>query len=188
MGFWSRLWTPLKSKWLLGIPIGGLIALVAGVIALGVFNQVIHVTNENQFCYSCHIGMDTIVEEYEQSIHFNNNNGFQATCSDCHVPKEFFPKMWVKIRATKDVYHMLVGTINLENFEQKRNGLADTVWENMLARDSKECKNCHDPEKWDLTQQPIRAQVNHDPAKWQREEKSCVNCHQGIAHNRPVIK
>lgn len=187
-GFWSRLWVPIKSKWLLGIPIGGLIAFVVGIIAVGAFNQAMHFTNVNQFCYGCHIGMDTIVEEYEQSVHFNNNKGIQASCSDCHVPKEFLPKMLVKIKATKDIYHMLAGTITLDNFEEKRNELAETVWQSMQARNSQECKTCHDPDQWNLSLQPLRAQIKHNQDNWLKESESCIDCHQGIAHNRPVVR
>ena len=67
---------------------------------------------------------------------------------------------------------MLAGTINLENFEEKRNDLAETVWGHMRARDSQECKNCHDPTQWNLDMQPLRAKLNHDPAKWIKEQKS----------------
>lgn len=186
--FWQRLWTPTKVKLLLGIPVGGFVAVIVGVIALGSFNGIMHATNENEFCYGCHIGMDTIVEEYQESIHFKNEYGIQAGCSDCHVPKEFFPKMKVKIVALKDVYHMIAGTYNLENFEEHRNELAHHVYEDMKARDSKECKNCHNPENMDFAAQPKRASLNHDVERMAKRGETCVDCHPGIAHKRPVIQ
>ncbi len=185
---WQRIWQPMKAKWLLGIPIGGFFAVAFGIGGWLTFDTVMHATNENEFCYSCHIGMDTIVEEYQESVHFKNKFGVQAGCSDCHVPKEFFPKMWVKIKATKDVYHMIAGTVNLENFEEKRNHMAETVYDSMKSRDSKECKNCHNPDDWDKTMQPARAAKRHDQVRWAAKDETCVDCHQGIAHNRPVIK
>jgi cytochrome c-type protein NapC len=187
-GFWSRLWQPSNKRWMLGLPIGALLALVVGVVGVMGFNTGMHYTNSNDFCYSCHIGMDTIVEEYQQSIHFKNQKGVQADCADCHVPKEFFPKMWVKIKATKDIYHMLAGTITLENFESKRNHLADAAWAQFKARDSQECKTCHKADTWDTNLQPLRAKLKHNPDLWVREDKTCVDCHQGIAHNRPVVR
>ena len=186
--FWQRLWTPTKWKWLLGIPVGGFVAVIVGVVGLVSFNTVMHATNENEFCYSCHIGMDTIVEEYQQSIHFKNEKGIRAGCSDCHVPHEFVPKMKVKIVALKDVYHMAVGTYNLDNFEEHRNELAEHVYETMKARDSQECRQCHRVENMDLAKQPQRASSKHSAEYMAKYDVTCVDCHQGIAHKRPVIE
>ncbi|WP_428242784.1 NapC/NirT family cytochrome c [Gynuella sp.] len=185
--FWRRLWIPSRRKWLLGIPVGGFAAMAVGAVMLSTFHGAINATNANAFCYSCHIGMDTIVEEYQQSIHFNNETGVQAQCADCHVPKEFFPKMLVKIRATKDIYHQLKGTVTLENFEQLRVHQAEVVYNTMKNRDSNECKNCHNPEQWNTDMQSIRARNHHDPAAWLENNETCVDCHLGVAHKKPAI-
>lgn len=95
------LWRKPNRKWMLGIPIGGLLAFILGGAAVSVFHFGMDYTNRNEFCYSCHIGMDTIVEEYQASPHFKNAQGVvAATCSDCHVPREFFAKIALKIGAT----------------------------------------------------------------------------------------
>lgn len=184
--WWQKLWVPTASKWLIGIPIGGFLAIALGALALGSFHGAMHATNTNTFCYSCHIGMDTIVEEYQASRHFDNASGVQATCADCHVPKEFLPKMWTKVRATKDIYHKLAGTITLENFEEKRLGLAEHVWDSMISRDSQECRNCHQADKWNTDKQSTRAR-NHHLDELVKGEKTCVECHIGVAHKKPAI-
>lgn len=186
--FWQKLWLPTNKKWLLGIPLGGFLAVGVGVLALGGFQVSMHATNANEFCYSCHVGMDTIVEEYQQSIHFSNATGVQADCADCHVPKEFLPKMWTKIRATKDVYHMLMGKVNLENFEELRVHQAEVTHKIMKGRDSQECKNCHNPEEWDTERQSARARNHHDPEQWKKDDETCVDCHVGVAHKKPAIR
>lgn len=183
---WRKLWESPKRRYLLGIPLGGFLMVAVGAVALGAFNGVINYTNTNEFCYGCHVGMDTIVEEYHASGHFNNATGVSATCADCHVPKEpFIDKMWTKVKATKDVYHQLVGTINLENFEENRLRMAEHVWEIMKANDSRECRSCHDPKRWDLALQPKRAQNHHDQERWKERDETCIDCHYGIAHKRP---
>lgn len=185
---WSKLWQPSQKWYLLWLPSGAFVAVVVGVVASTTFNLSMSYTNSNKFCYSCHVGMDTIVEEYEASIHFSTQRGVaKATCADCHVPKDFIPKMVTKIRATKDIYHMLAGTINMENFESHRLRLANHVWDVYDASDSLACKNCHDPNKWDLSLQPTRARVNHNPALWEKEQRSCIDCHQGTAHKAPSL-
>lgn len=181
----TSIWQTGRKKWLLGIPIGGFLMIAVGAIAMIGFDKTMVYTNSNEFCYGCHVGMDTIVEEYEASIHFTNRTGVQATCSDCHVPHEFLPKMWVKIKATKDIYHTMVGTFNLENFESHRLELAHSARAPLIARDSKECRTCHNDQQWVLAAQSPRAQLSHDPEFMAANNRTCVNCHIGIAHKKP---
>ncbi len=179
----ETLWRKPTSKWRLGIPLGGLILLFIGLLALPVYNGAMYYTSTNEFCYGCHIGMDTVVEEYHESPHFKNRTGVIATCADCHIPHETIPKIITKIRATADVYHKLVGTINLENFEEHRPALAQTVWDRMTETGSRECKNCHAFERMDASLQDKRTAKRHAPEKV--EGKTCIDCHQGIAHALP---
>ena len=50
--------------------------------------------------------------EYRLTTHASSRTGVRASCPDCHVPKSFGPKMFAKMRASKDVYHNILGTIN----------------------------------------------------------------------------
>ncbi|MBW8192099.1 NapC/NirT family cytochrome c [Neiella marina] len=179
----SRFWTPSKSKWLLGIPVGGFVFALLGAVGLGVFHITMEASSTNEFCYSCHVGMDTIVEEYQASVHYNNRHGVKADCADCHISKEFLPKMETKIKALADIYYQLIGTINMENFEQERLRLAQHVWDEMQANDSRECRSCHEPTRWDLAAAPTRIRVAHQ--KTLSGEETCINCHAGIAHQLP---
>lgn len=185
---WHKLWKPTTIKWLLGIPLGAFLTFILGAVSILGVDKVFQVSNQNELCYGCHIGMDTIVEEYEQSVHFNNRAGIQADCADCHVPKEFIPKLSTKVIALGDVYHMLMETYTLENWEENRNMLAQSAYEKIKALDSSTCKSCHDPEQWSGIIQPSRARLNHDPQLWVDKNKTCVDCHKGVAHKRPVVK
>lgn len=186
MSKWQKLWQPSKTKWLLFLPTGAILAAVVGAAALGAFNFTIHYTNQNEFCYGCHIGMDSIVEEYEASSHFDNGTGVKATCANCHVPKEFIPKMKVKIAATADIYHKLTGKITPENFESHRLDMAVHIWDDLKENDSKACRTCHDPERWDTSEQSIKAQMQHVVEFWEENNKTCINCHKGVAHLLPL--
>ncbi len=84
--------------------------IIAGAAALGGVNLFFAATNEMAFCTSCH-SMKVNLEEYRHTVHYNNQSGVQATCSDCHVPKQFIPKVKAKILAAKDVFHWVLGTI-----------------------------------------------------------------------------
>lgn len=147
------------------------------------FSAGLHYTNEMSFCTSCHT-MQWNLEEYKKTPHYQNASGVRATCSDCHVPKQFVPKMIAKVMAAKDVYHEIIGTISTkEKFEAHRWDMASRVWAKMKASDSRECKSCHAWDGMDLSEQDRLARQKHGRA--QEEGKTCIDCHKGVAHEMP---
>jgi len=154
-----------------------------GVGFAGVFNVVLSHTNELEFCTSCHT-MQIPLEEYKKSAHYKNASGVRAICSDCHVPKEFLPKMYAKIMATKDLYHQILGTIDTpELYEGYRWHMASSVWAKMRANNSRECRACHDFSHMDLSSQTRSARNRHSRAE--DEGETCIDCHKGVAHEEP---
>ena len=180
---WNWFWQPSKKfTWGAIFIIGG----IAGIIFLGSFNSYVEYTNSEEFCISCHEMRDTVYEEYKKSSHYKNASGVRAICSDCHVPKKWTAKLIRKVQATSELYHKLVGTIDtLEKFEAKRFELARRVWESMKNSDSQECRNCHAEEAMDFTKQGRRASKKMQEA-FEVGEKTCIECHQGVAHKLPV--
>ena len=161
--------------------IGG---FAAGIIFWGGFNWAVELSNEEAFCISCHEMEQNVYIEYKDTIHYNNRTGVRATCPDCHVPKEWVHKVVRKIRATNELYHKALGSIETpEKFEAKRLQLAENVWRTMKATDSRECRNCHNYEYMDFTAQGRRSFSQHE--KGFAEGKTCIDCHKGIAHRLP---
>jgi len=159
------------------------LVFAAGIVFTGLFNIGLSATNEMDFCTSCH-SMKINLEEYKQTVHYQNRSGVRATCADCHVPKDFFPKMKAKILAYKDVLHEILGTINtVEKFEEHRWDMASRVWEKMKSTDSRECRSCHDFSQMDLSAQSKSARNKHGRAG--DEGQTCIDCHKGIAHELP---
>ena len=160
-----------------------LFIFTAGIIFTGVFNIGLSATNEMDFCTSCH-SMKINLEEYKETAHYKNASGVRATCADCHVPKEFGPKMVAKVLAYKDVLHEILGTIDTpEKYEAHRWDMASRVWEKMRASNSRECRSCHDYSQMDLGEQGRSARKRHGRAE--DEGKTCIDCHKGIAHEEP---
>ncbi len=58
--------------------------------------------------------MTPVYEEYKESIHYKNAAGVRAICSDCHVPREWLPKMVRKVHATNKLYHKIAGGTCIE--------------------------------------------------------------------------
>jgi len=163
---------------------GLLSVFVAGMIFWGGFNWSMELTNTEQFCVSCH-EMGTFIEpEYQASSHFANRTGVRASCPDCHVPREWVHKVVRKVQATNELLHWIRGTIDSrEKFEAKRLQLATSVWQSMRETDSRECRNCHGIGFMKGVLQAPKSRTMHQLAdSW---EKTCIECHQGIAHKLP---
>ncbi len=172
-----RLWT-LAPVLLLGAMIG--------VVGWGGFNTALEATNSLGFCVSCHEMRDNVYQEYKKTIHYQNPSGVRAICSDCHVPRDWTHKVVRKIRATNELYHWALGSIDTrEKFEAKRHELARHEWERMRANDSRECRNCHAYEAMDFHRQNARAAAAMTSAA--KAGKTCIDCHKGIAHQLPDI-
>jgi cytochrome c-type protein NapC len=180
-----RLWQLLKvpsAKYSLGILL--VVGFVSGIIFWGGFNTAMEMTNNEDFCISCHEMEDNVYQEYKQTVHYSNRTGVRATCPDCHVPKEWTHKVVRKIQASNELLHKALGSINTrEKFEAKRLQLANNVWKVMKKTDSRECRNCHNFDFMDFGVQGRRAVDQHSKAL--DEGKTCIDCHKGIAHELP---
>lgn len=180
-GFLARLRRP-SVKYSLGVLL--VVGFVGGVFFWGGFNTAMEATNTEQFCISCHEMEVNVYEEYKETIHYSNRTGVRATCPDCHVPKDWTHKMIRKVKASRELWGKLVGTIDTrEKFEAKRLELARNEWARMKASDSRECRNCHSFDSMNSEAQKQRARKQHEMA---REDKmTCIDCHKGIAHHKP---
>lgn len=181
-GLWRRLRRPSLKYSLLTLLLAG---FVGGIIFWGGFNTVVEATNEEQFCIGCHEMKDNVYQEYKETIHYTNRTGVRAICSDCHVPKEWTHKMIRKVKATRELYGKVMGTIDTrEKFEAKRLVLAKREWARMKANDSLECRNCHSLVSMDTEKQKQRARKQHELAVEYGD--TCIDCHKGIAHHKPA--
>ncbi|MCW8956183.1 MAG: NapC/NirT family cytochrome c [Gammaproteobacteria bacterium] len=163
--------------------IGG---FVVGIVFWGGFNTAMEATNTETFCISCHEMEENVYQEYKETVHYSNRTGVRATCPDCHVPKPWVHKMVRKIQASNELLHKALGSIGTpEKFEAKRLQLAQNVWRSMKATDSRECRNCHDFNSMDFTEQQRRAVNRH--SKGLEEGQTCIDCHKGIAHSLPAM-
>ena len=186
LGFVLDLWGVVRrpsSVFSLGVLV--LAGFVAGVIFWGGFNTALEITNTEKFCTGCHEMHSNVFEELKSTVHFTNRSGVRATCPDCHVPHDWTDKIARKMQASKEVWGKIFGTINTrEKFLDHRLELASHEWARMKANDSLECRNCHNFASMDFTRQSQRAQAQHSTAL-ARKEKTCIDCHKGIAHRLP---
>jgi len=176
--FWRRLSRPSKAA--AGVLLG--FGFVGGILFWGAFNTGMEATNTEAFCSGCHA---PIVAEIRETIHYSNRSGVRAICSDCHVPHPWTDKIVRKVQASRELVAYAIGTIDTpEKFRARRGHLADREWQRMKNNDSQECRNCHDFEFMDFFEQGRRSVAQHSTAL-ASGDKTCVDCHKGVAHRLP---
>jgi len=186
MQYFRKIWRDIGRP-SVHYSIGALVlgGFIAGVIFWGGFNTALEVSNTEEFCISCHEMADNVYVEMQDTIHFTNRSGVRATCPDCHVPHDWTAKIARKTQATKEVWGTIFGTIDTrEKFLEKRRELAEHEWTRLKANDSLECRNCHNFDYMDFTLQSPRASEQHSTSLMSGE-KTCIDCHKGIAHQLP---
>ena len=183
-GYWDLLNRPSRHFSLAFLTVGG---FVAGIVFWGGFNTTLELTNTETFCVSCHEMRDNVFAELKTTVHYSNRSGVRATCPDCHVPHQWTDKIARKMQASKEVWGKVFGTISTrEKFLEKRLELAQHEWARLKSNDSLECRNCHDFDSMDFTVQSKRAVEQHERFLSSRE-KTCIDCHKGIAHQLPAM-
>lgn len=176
--FFKRLSTPSKAA--LGVVL--FLGFIGGLLFWGAFNMGMEATNSEAFCSSCHA---PIVSELQETIHYSNRSGVRATCSDCHVPHNWTDKIIRKVQASKELVAFAMGTISTpEKFEERRAYLAAREWKRMEQNNSQECRNCHEFAFMDFSEQAPRSVKQHSTAL-ASGDKTCIDCHKGIAHKLP---
>jgi cytochrome c-type protein NapC len=161
-----------------------LLSFYSGILFWGGFNTGMEATNELEFCISCHEMRDNVFKEYKKTIHYANRSGVRASCSDCHVPRDWSHKLLRKIQASQELWGKVTGKVDTpEKFEARRMLLATSEWKRMKASDSRECRNCHSFEAIRGTKANQLAFDIHMKAK--DKGKTCIDCHKGIAHWLP---
>lgn len=183
--FWQIVSQPSAYFSLGFLTLGG---FVGGVVFWGAFNTALEVTNTEKFCISCHEMRDTVYRELSQTVHFSSRSGVRASCPDCHVPDAWTHKIARKMQASKEVWGKVFGTIATRSkFLKMRRELAEREWARLKANDSLECRNCHSAAAMDLSKQTPGAADVH--ARYLiTGQKTCIDCHKGIAHLLPGMK
>ena len=179
---WRRLTTP-SARWsVLALLV---IGIILGFVATAGTQIMVHVTGTNEFCGgACH-SMTWVAEEYQKSGHGANRTGVKAGCHDCHLPNGYPMLLWDKAKAgTKDVINEIRGIISTkEKFEKERARMANHVWEEYAANNSKACRNCHQFTAAVIEKQKEEVRPIHTAVM--QGNGTCIDCHKGIAHKSP---
>jgi len=157
------------------------VGLLLGVGSLLAFDYTMHATSTEKFCTSCHAMAENPYAQLQRTTHYTNPSGVKATCSDCHVPKEFVPKMIRKVQASREVWGAIRGIIDTpEEYAAHAPVMKAREIARIKANDSQECRNCHDEDRMLLPVQTAKAQQFHKNLA--DGSKTCIDCHTGVGH------
>lgn len=160
------------------------VGLAAGIVSVVAFEITMTATNTEQFCTSCHEMRDNPGMLLKGTTHFKNKSGVRPTCSDCHVPREFIPKMIRKIEASREVWGKITGIIDTpEKYAAHAPKMKEREINRLKANDSQECRNCHDVNQMLFSVQTAKAQEYHQAVE--NQGKTCIDCHAGLTHTPP---
>lgn len=177
-GFLHRLMRP-SARWSVAALLGA--GIVIGIGSAVGFEASLKATSTEAFCTSCHEMYDNSYAMLETTSHFHNKSGVRPTCSDCHVPKPFIPKMIRKIEAAREVWGHFTGVIDTpEKYAAHAPVMKAREIARLQANDSAECRNCHEVSQTILELQTEKAQKYHRALE--HKDKTCIDCHRGIAH------
>lgn len=179
MKLWFRqILSPSPRRSILSLLLFGAIIGLLGFVS---FDYTLHATSTEKFCISCHEMESIPYAQLKKTSHFNNATGVRPTCADCHVPKEFVPKMIRKVEAAREVWGTITGKINTpEKYIAHTPVMKAREQARLRANDSQECRNCHEIDRMLLAAQSVKAQEYHQTMRHNR--KTCIDCHAGIAH------
>lgn len=184
-GFWRRLWARLnRPSTRYSFLVISSSFFIGGIVFWGGLNTLVDLTNTLEFCTTCHEMRDSVYQEYKQTVHYNNRTGIRATCSDCHVPRDWSHQMARKVKASAELWGKITGSIDTrQKFEAKRMAMALHEWERMQESNSRECRNCHAFESMSPGLQKPEPYKIHMQAR--EQAKTCIDCHKGLAHRLP---
>ncbi len=161
--------------------------ILIGVLGVAAYDGVMYYTSTDEFCgVACH-EMSVPRESLATTAHFNNVHGVSVGCADCHIPREFGPKMLRKLEASREVWGHFTGIIDTpEKYAAHRPAMRERELARLRASDSQECRNCHQLDRMDFALQD-RAVRRYHRAMEQRD-KTCVDCHADVGHPDSAVE
>ena len=173
----------MKKSKKIGISLTGGLVLITLILSSVALHPSLSTT---EFCVSCH-EMETPLAEVQETSHFSSASGVRAECSSCHIPQSLGPRLFAKIDALRHVYGHFQDTLSTdEKYEDARLRMAERVWEQYQATDSRECRSCHNQEGFSF--ELFKSHSNAQRMQTGLEEgKTCIDCHKGLVHPMPDL-
>ena len=152
----------------------------------GGFNTAMELTNTEAFCTGCHEMRDNLFVELQPHDPLSRNrSGVRAICPDCHVPHDWTDKIARKMQASKEVWGKIFGTIDTrEKFLAMRLTLAQHEWARSRPTTRSSAAIATTTTTW-TSRGRARAPRGMHERFLLTGEKTCIDCHKGIAHRLP---
>ena len=123
---------------------------------------------------------------FKHSAHRSNHEGVQASCGDCHIPRNnWFIEIYTHVTSgAKDVFAELTNNFSdIELREAHRDDLQREIRAEMHAQNSITCRSCHGVNA--ITPTNVLGRHAHDLLR--QGLATCVDCHTNIVHPRRAL-
>ena len=165
-----------RKGWWFGLAAGVVLTIVA-VLASGFM---IENTSKDSFCASCHV-MEPFRTAWQQAVHGGNNNkGFSAQCTDCHLPHDNFLRYLVT--KAKSGTNDFIQNFRIDGATYDWAGRAEERRTEFTFESA--CRRCHH----DLTPTglPMGGLIAHRTFLLGETNKTCVDCHSHVGHKNLI--
>ncbi len=164
------------AKWLKKHVSIGIIGVVVGICISFITYTGVEKTAGENFCSSCHT-MKPMVASYSLDVHGGNNQyGFKAQCTDCHLPHNNLPN-YLFVKAKTGMNDVITETFSNTD---KIDWSAKLKEPNHFVYDSG-CLKCHSNLE-DQTLSNQRAFLAHRAYFAKTTSQTCVDCHSNVGH------
>lgn len=154
----------------------GIIGVIVGIV-ISYFTYVgVEKTSGENFCSSCHT-MQPMVNSYKIDMHGGNNQfGFKAQCTDCHLPHNNLANYLVQKAKTglNDVLFQTFTNTSKINWQEKLKEPNEFVYDSG-------CLKCH-ANLQEESLQNQRAFLAHRAYFAKTTNQTCIDCHNNVGH------
>ncbi len=165
-----------KQSWYAKAVIIGVIGVIVGVLFSFATYVGVKKTAGESFCSKCH-SMQPMTQAYNLDVHGGNNQfGFKAQCTDCHLPHNNLPNyLFTKAKTgLNDVFFETFTNTSKINWSKKLKEPDKFVYDSG-------CLKCHSNLKEESLQNQ-RAFLAHRAYFAKTTTQSCVDCHSNVGH------
>ena len=165
-----------KARWMRSVTFLSAIGIVVGLAFSVAIYEVDETTAGANFCGSCHTMMP-FVSSFESHVHGGNNQvGFRALCSDCHLPHNNLPN-YLFTHATAGIRDVWIQTFH----DTSKIDWADKLKDPGRHVYDSGCMKCHS-NLLDKSLSNPRAFLPHRAYFARTTTKTCADCHSNAGH------
>ncbi|GLS83546.1 NapC/NirT family cytochrome c [Paraferrimonas haliotis] len=184
---WRALFKPSTKYSIFALLVVG---IIIGAVGFFASQKTLHATSTDEFCMTCHSN-HSLKDEVLTSVHGGNKHGIVVECQQCHIAQDSFGYLKKKIIVSKDLWgYMTIKDFNTQKWlDENRAEQAELAAGYFRQIDSSTCQKCHsriyEDQPETMSKMAQRMHSRNFEKKGEDGYKTCIDCHEGVAHPFP---